>query len=402
MNLTRIRTILFAITGLLVATAGNGQTWEIGYQSMTFVDSSRGNRQIEAELFYPTDVTGVGVPLGSPIDKKYPIIIFGHDQETAWNNYAYVWNKFATQGFIVIVPKTEMGPTVDVIELAKDLAFIASEFNIMKNLPGSFFYQRLNGKSCFMGHGVGGSAATFAVQYYPAVTTMVSLAATETVPSAINAASLVAVPSVVISGDNDCIAPAATNQLPMFNNIDSQCKTFVNIYGATHCNFSQNAINCTVGCPPGIHSWQYVGGGSSYLVISFLRYYMKSNAPALAKFEWKLFTKQNSWSYIFDCNVSTPRLSMEENEMENTTNMSVYPNPVKSGDNLNLVIGSEESSSGNLVISDLMGKVVLQKEFSLEDEARSLSIPTTQFSNGYYIVSVISSEGRISKPLIIY
>ncbi len=401
MNLTKIRTILFAITGMLVASSGNGQTWEIGYQSVTFVDSSRGNRQIEAELFYPTDVTGVGVPLGSPIDKKYPVIVFGHDQETAWNNYSYVWNKFATQGFIVVVPKTEMGPTVDVIELAKDLAFIASEFNVMRNLPGSFFYQRLNGKSCFMGHGVGGSAATFAVQYYPAVTTLVSLAATETVPSAINAATLVTVPSVVISGDNDCIAPAATHQMPMFNNIDSQCKTFVNIYGATHCNFSQDAIICTIGCPPGIHSWQYVGGGSSYLVISFLRYYMKSNAPALAKFEWKLFTKQNAWSYIFDCNLSTPRLSMEENEMENTTKMSVYPNPVNSGIDLNLVVGSEESSSGSLIISDLMGKVVLHKEFSLEDEDRSLSIPTAQFSNGYYIVSVISREGRISKPLII-
>lgn len=393
--------MLLAIIGILAATIVNGQVWEIGYQSTTFVDAARGNRQIEAEIFYPTDVTGVGVPLGSPADKKYPVIIFGHDLETAWNNYAYVWNKFATQGFIVVVPKTEMGPAVDVIEFAKDLAFIASEFNVMRTLPGSFYFERLNGKSCFMGHGVGGSAATFAVQYYPAVTTLVSFAATETVPSAINASTLVSIPSVIISGDNDCVAPAATNQIPMFDNIDSQCKTFVNIYGATHCNFSQNAINCTVGCPPGIHSWQYVSGGSSYLVISFLRYYMKSNAPALAKFEWKLYTKQNSWSYIFDCNVNTPRISMEESQMENTTEMSVYPNPVNSGNELNLVIGSEESTSGTLIISDLMGKVVLQKDFSLEDDEQSLSIPTQQFMNGYYIVSVISQEGRISKPLII-
>jgi len=244
MKKSQTKTFLFAIIGCFLATASIGQTWQIGYQTMTFVDASRNNRQIETELFYPADLTGNSVPLGSPSTQKYPVIVFGHDQGIGWNNYAYVWNRYASQGFIVAVPKTEMGAVMDVVEYSKDMAFVAARFIAMRYTPGSFFYQRHNSKSCVMGHGVGGSAAIFAIQYNPAITALVSLAATETTPSAINAATLVTVPSVVIGGGKDCIAPIATNQLPMFDNIDSWCKTFVNMVEATHCQFSQGFGNC--------------------------------------------------------------------------------------------------------------------------------------------------------------
>ncbi|MDQ3049696.1 MAG: T9SS type A sorting domain-containing protein [Bacteroidota bacterium] len=403
MNTLKTKTVLVAIIGMFLATVSLGQTWEIGYMNMTFVDASRNNRQIETELFYPTDVSGYNVPLGSPITKRYPVIVFGHDQDISWNNYAHLWNKFATQGFIVAVPKTEMGPSMDVVEFAKDLAFIANEFKLMRYQPGSFFFDRHNSKSCFMGHGIGGSAATFAVQYHPLVNTLVSLAATETVPSSINAASFVSIPSLVIGGGLDCIAPIATNQMPMFDNIDSECKTFVNMIDATHCHFAQDAglcANSQLVCPVSLNNWQFTVMNSNYLIISFLRYYMKSNAPALDKFEWKLINKQGVWTYIFACSESAPRIAAES-EMENTTGMSLFPNPVAEGSVLNLSVSSEESTHGTLLITNLIGQVVSKQEITFDDEEQLLTLQTEFLKSGHYMVSVISAEGRMTKPLIV-
>lgn len=295
---------------------------------------------------------------------------------------------------------------MDVVEFAKDMAFVASRIKALRYLPGSFFYKRYNLKSCFMGHGTGGSAATFAVQYHPTVTTLVTIAATETVPSAINASTLITIPSVVIGGGEDCVSPIATNQMPMFDNINSDCKTFVNLLDATHCHFAQDAAACTTAqssCSTSAINWQSTAFNHNYLVISFLRYYMKSNAPALAKFEWKLASKKKDWTYIFACNLSAPRIGIEAEgeEMENTTDLAFYPNPVISGSNLTLSLNSEESINSTVIITNLMGQVVSQREITIEDNENTFSVPTENLKKGYYMVSVINEEGRISKPLII-
>jgi len=401
---SKITSLVFAV-GMCISTVANAQTWNTGSQVMTFTDASRGNRQIETQIFYPADVDGINVPLGSPIDKKFPVIVFGHDEEVDYTNYFSIWNKFTRYGFIVAFPTTEAGPNPNVEDFAKDLAFVATQFNLMRFTPGSFYFQRHNSKSCIMGHGVGGGAATIAMQYGNA-TTLVTLAATETTPSAISAATLVTKPSVVISGDEDCTAPAATNQSLMFNNIDSDCKTFVNMYDATHCHFAMNAPTCSeIMCNGSPNSFVHTVTLSSYLLVSFLRYYLKSNAPALARFEWKLQNKLDSWSYIMVCNVNPlARVGDDEEDMtteESEMNFNLYPNPVKKGNALNMHMDSEISTVAAVYVSNMMGQVVYKNEVEVEEMESDLSIPIEHLRSGYYMVSVISEGGRISRPLVI-
>ncbi|HMT29038.1 MAG TPA: hypothetical protein PKD91_07150, partial [Bacteroidia bacterium] len=128
-----------------------------------------------------------------------------------WTSYQYIWDRLVTKGFIVAIPLTETGSNPNLTEFAKDLAFVSAQFTAMRYDPTSFFYKRHNSKSCVMGHGMGGGAATLAVQYNPAITILVSLAATETVPSAISAASNITIPALVIGGGEDCVAPIASN-----------------------------------------------------------------------------------------------------------------------------------------------------------------------------------------------
>ncbi|HMT29039.1 MAG TPA: hypothetical protein PKD91_07155, partial [Bacteroidia bacterium] len=67
--------MLMTVIGMFFASNMMAQTWTIGNRVMTFVDASRGNRLVETVIFYPSDVTGWEVPLGSPSDKKYPVIV---------------------------------------------------------------------------------------------------------------------------------------------------------------------------------------------------------------------------------------------------------------------------------------------------------------------------------------
>ncbi len=402
--------MLLTLTGFLLASNLMAQTYHIGSRDMTFIDPSRGNRVIETVVFYPSDVTGYMVPLGSPIEKKFPVIVFGHEKEVAWNNYQYLWDRFVVKGFILAIPVTEMGGTPNADEFAKDLAFIASEFVSMRYDASSFFYKKHNSKSCVMGHGMGGGAATLAAQYNPSITALVTLAATETVPSAIAASSNITIPAVVISGGEDCVSPAGMNQLPMFNNLASDCKTFINLTDASHCNFAQNAGVCTgteVLCNGFPTSYQNTDHLATYYLASFLRYYLKSNAPALAKFEWKLNQKKKNMTYMMYCNNNAPRLAADDGDDADAQedfaieNIKLYPNPVLSGSSINFTFNSQFDTEASIIVTNMIGQAVATQRIMVDEDTNEINLPIENLKPGYYMVTLTNDGGKISKPLII-
>lgn len=402
--------MLTTLMGIFFASNMMAQTWQIGSRDMTFIDATRGNRVIETIIFYPADITGYQVALGSPSDKKFPVIVFGHDKEVAWNNYQYLWDQLVKRGFILAIPKTEMGSNPNAEEFAKDLAFVTSQFVSMRYDVSSFFYKRHNSKSCVMGHGMGGGAATLAVQYNPAITTLVTLAATETVPSAISAASSITIPAVVVAGGEDCVSPVATNQMPMFNNLASDCKTFINLEDASHCNFAQNAGACTsteVLCNGFPTSYQNTDHTTTYFIVSFMRYYMKSNAPALAKFEWKLQQKKKNVSYMMACNNNAPRFTAEDSEDSDLSEdfamdqVKMYPNPALKGGGVNFSFNSAFETDATVYITNLMGQTVVKQQIMIDEDYNEIGLPIENLKSGYYMVTVANEGGKISKPLII-
>jgi hypothetical protein len=395
--------LLVALLGVFAVSDLSAQIYGTGYTVMTFVDASRSNRQIETVIYYPGDISGYQVPLAAPSDKMFPVIVFGHDEATPYTNYQYLWDGLVYKGFMVAFPVTEMGPSMNVEEYAKDLAFVVQSFQAMRFNNTSFFFKRYNSKSCVMGHGYGGSAATVAIQYNNLITTHISLAAVETAPGIAAAASLITIPSVVFSGAEDCVAPAAVNQLPVFNAIDSDCKSYVNLLYASHCNFAQGNLNCLSnetlcnGFPVPAQSTNYL---TNYLVVSFLRYYLKFNAPALAKFEWKLQHKTQQLSYQFNCNLNA-RIAAEEPEAIYSNQLSMYPNPVISGNMLNLSIPSDEALEASITITNMLGQIVQQQTIPMNEELNEITLPSISLRKGYYIVSVVSADGRKSSPLIV-
>ena len=71
----------------------------IGNYSIVFQDSSRSNRDILTEIYYPSSFQGESTltPIG-----QFPIIIFGHGSAISTNAYQNLWQKFVPRGYITV------------------------------------------------------------------------------------------------------------------------------------------------------------------------------------------------------------------------------------------------------------------------------------------------------------
>jgi dienelactone hydrolase len=406
------RTGLVALLMMLICvSAAKAQiTYSIGNVNMVLTDSTRGNRAVEVEIFYPADQSGYNVPVALPLEKKFPVIVFGHGFLIPWNSYQYIWDYLVPRGFMVVLPKTEMTLVPDHDAFAKDLSFVVNEFSRMRYQQGSMFYKKYNGKSCVMGHSMGGGAATLAAMYNPAITTLVTLAAAETSPSAIAAATNIEMPALVISGGEDCITPAASNQVPMYDNLASLCKSYINLNDATHCHFAQNFGICTLGelfcngLPP---AYQTSTMMTNYFMVSWLRYFLKYNEYALPKFQWKLSQKNSQVSYLYTCNVGSPRdgaLIDDEDDfdLEASFDMNVYPNPVLSGNSISLELSTNETGEAVVVVADMIGRTVLTRTVTLhEGGAEAVELSMDGVKPGYYMVIVSNGNQKSTRSLVV-
>jgi hypothetical protein len=93
---------------------------------------------------------------------------------------------------------------------------------------------------------MGGGCSFLAVGGSTEFACATSMAAAETTTSAIAAAATITVPTLVISGTEDCVAPPVGNQNDMYNALTS-CRAKCYIIDGNHCDFSQYDFNCTFG-----------------------------------------------------------------------------------------------------------------------------------------------------------
>jgi hypothetical protein len=166
---------------------------------------------------------------------------------------------------------------------------VIEAMNGLNNQSNSLFFARISPKNAVMGHSMGGGCALLAKQYSTQINHVVTFAAAETNPSAISASSTIDLPSFTIAGTNDCVTPPATNQLPIYNALQSNCKNYLGITGASHCQMANSNFFCSVGegsCSPSPtitraqqHQMMY-----SYLNL-WLDYYLKENCVSGELFE---------------------------------------------------------------------------------------------------------------------
>ena len=235
--------ILFFLSSTICAQ------YYIGNYSIVFQDSSRSNRDILTEIYYPASVQGQSAPA---VTGQFPIIIFGHGSAISTNTYQNLWQEFVSRGYIMIFPTTEGGLISNHQQFGWDLQFLVTKIQYEGNNISSPIYNIVANNTALMGHSMGGGALFLAadslcVNNNNQLKTVIGLAPAESFSngvSSISSAGSITIPSLILSGSQDGITPPDIHHLPIYNNIVSNYKTFISISGGAHCYFGNSNFVC--------------------------------------------------------------------------------------------------------------------------------------------------------------
>ncbi len=298
-NLTLL-TLCLLISNVLFAQFSIGDTF------FPFTDPARANRSVPTYVFYPANSAGNNV---APAVGEFPVISFGHGFSIGWQDYTWVADALVPCGYIVAFPDTETGsiaPPPDHAEFGRDIAFVVQAIQAEGLNSGSVLFNAVGSTAAFAGHSMGGGCSFLATTSNPSIDAVFNFAAAETNnASAIAAAGNYSGKVLIIEGSDDCVTPSAGNTGDMYNGSPSNCKSKVNITGASHCQFASNNGVCTLGelfCSSGINL-----ATQEQLTIDwvkpFVDLYLKNDCSAASTWN-DLVAASAGVDVVSNCNVS--------------------------------------------------------------------------------------------------
>lgn len=313
-----MKKLLFLLL-FLPAAAATAQSFAIGHTQITYTDPARQNRAIQTEIYYPATVAGDDVPVAAG---TYPVITFGHGFVMVWSAYQNIWTALVPQGYIVAFPRTEGNVSPVHAEFGADLSFLVTKIQSEGSTNSlSLFYNHVNSRSAIMGHSMGGGSSFLAAAGNTNITTMVTLAAANTNPPSITAAQSVTCPTLVIAGQNDCVAPPAQHQQPMYDSLASACKAYVSVTGGGHCYFAETNFNCSFGegtCSPNPTITRPQQQDATQDMVSlWLAYYLKDSCSAWTQFQDSLSQSARITGQM-SCSQGNPVITQNGNMLQST------------------------------------------------------------------------------------
>jgi pimeloyl-ACP methyl ester carboxylesterase len=382
-----MRTGLFSSLFCLLVFSLAAQNFPIGYQTMNFTDPARSNRPVPAEVYYPGLTAGSNTPLANG---KFPVISFGHGFLMAYDSYLYLKDSLVPLGYIIAFAKTETGILPDNLEYGKDLAFLVNQMQSEGNAPSSAYYNHIDSTSAIMGHSMGGGASFLGCENNPVPDAMITFAAAETSPSAISAARNINIPSLVFSADQDCVTPPATNQLPMYDSLASDCKVFINIKGGGHCYFADYNFICSIGEVGCSSSFTITRDQQHDAVIDFLVPYLDYHLKKIP-LAWTIFNDSLLYSQRITHMKSCITVGIAD--PGSLDQFVIYPNPVH--DKVIVTSGRAQERITKIVLRSLTGSVVLTRHERDETGSAASEVDLSFCKAGAYFLEVTGRSGRI-------
>ncbi len=296
----------------------SAQGYQTGHMAVTFTDASRNNRSIAVEIYYPADVAGDNVPVTATNNDRFPVLGFGHGFVMTWSAYQNIWSALVPEGFIMAFPRTETGISPSHTDFGLDLAFVIMQVTMLGQDSSSIFLNRVDTMNCVMGHSMGGGSSFLAAQQSSGIKTMAVLAPAETTPSAIQACADLTVPALIIAGGNDCVTPPSNHQIPMYNALNSTCKTFVSITGGSHCQMADYNLLCSIGemscTPPPAISREVQHEILFRYLIPWLAFELKNDCTAGSVFDSTILADP-AVTYLKNCSLCLPAGTADEPEL---------------------------------------------------------------------------------------
>jgi dienelactone hydrolase len=297
---------------------------QIGSTTVTFIDSSRNNRPISTDIYYPATTAGVNAQIAPGV---FPVLVLGHGfvmTTAAYQNYR---DALVPEGYILALPNTEgsFGPSH--ADFGLDLRFIVSR--LQSHGTGTAIQPvHVATTSAIMGHSMGGGSAFLASQNNVGITTLVTFAAANTNPSSVAAATQISVPTLQFSGVNDCVTPPVQHQDQMYDSTAAAYKTQIYVTGGGHCFFANSNFNCTLGeatCSPNptITRDQQQDVTHDFVKL-WLAYYLKDDCSRGLAFQDSL-TQSARITYRQNQGISC--INQSDEQLPTADEILVYPNP---------------------------------------------------------------------------
>ena len=248
-----MKNILLIIHFLFLFLSGIQAQFPVGHTTITFNDPTRTGgfgtgggtgRQIQTEIYYPAVSAGNNVIAATG---EFPLIVFGHGFVMSWDAYQNIWEHYSSLGYIVAFPRTEGSFSPSHSDFGMDLRLVVQKVQDLNTLTSSILSGKIHPNAAIIGHSMGGGATILAAENNSSIKTIVGLAPANTAPSAIVAAVNVTVPALIFSGSQDGVTPAAEHHTPIYQGLNSSCKTFVSILGGGHCYYANTNFNCDFG-----------------------------------------------------------------------------------------------------------------------------------------------------------
>lgn len=195
-----------------------------------------GAAPFDALLYYPALEAQPGAGL-DPSGGPYPAIAFGHGFLQAPFRYGGVMAHLASWGIIVIAPDTQTGFGPSHGQFAVDMRTCLTWLELEHARLGATLEGGIDVASFgIAGHSMGGGAAMLAAADDPRIGAIATLAAAETNPSAVAAASRLTIPASYISGSEDAITPLAQHGQRMYD-VQVSPRQLPLVIGGSHCGF---------------------------------------------------------------------------------------------------------------------------------------------------------------------
>lgn len=360
---------------------------QVGHTTYTYIDVSRNNRQITTEIYYPATIAGNDTPI---LPGSFPLIVFGHGFVMVYSAYDNIWNALVPEGYIVALPTTEGSFAPVHNDFGLDLKFLVTQIQTA-GAGASVPSASVGLTSAIMGHSMGGGSSFLAAAGNTNITTMVTFAAANTNPSSVTAATQVSVPTLIFTGANDCVAPAAQHQDLMYDALTAAYKTQVYVTGGGHCYFANNNLNCTFGestCTPAPSiSRAAQQDATNDIMKLWLKYYLKGDCTSSVEFQDSL-TTSNRITYRQNQSIAC---ITSLSEGTSNSQIKLFPNPA----NENLQITALSEPISNVAIYDAKGILVYH---AIYNHTQSLALDLSTYKKGLYCAVINNS---ISKNFVV-
>jgi alpha-beta hydrolase superfamily lysophospholipase len=184
-----MRCAVVAVFSLVLATAATAAPdptrpgkLVVGVTTVDAIDTSRGNRTLPTEIWYPARHTGRDT---EPLPRSYPLVLIAHGLCGSRLYYDYLAPHLASYGFVVAAPDFTGVTTADcaaghvtasIDDLPLDLSFVCRELHDVAGPLGTWARHVRGIPTGLIGNSLGGIAVVEAAKIDPSFTTIVGLA----------------------------------------------------------------------------------------------------------------------------------------------------------------------------------------------------------------------------------